>query len=692
MTLSELLYQQQFPQFPHIPSPVSWGQYNLHELAVNKFNNFRQATLGAFTIYVGGNNTQSPEELQNYIYEYCNLAIGKFNDEGVFDTNLYLNLRIFISYDGAYLLETYQLLEKDIGSNDLAVFIEIPQKDIFSDAVLLIRAGSDIKKEAAAAIFSNKFWVQQQNFPIQITQEQVNALLSYFGSNDGFIDTLFATAYHWYAQGTDFIYQNTLVFLTKKSINILYDIADFYAKTLHIEEKYWNNTHRDYALADVAQAIEYIKEKSKTIDAYLAKDTLPAWLQEGLRIFQSIIDSFLFVFEKLNQAFTDVWALVCGFWNGLMDFISDIFSLLALLVETVEVLDNQEYYKVLVLEHLDNILQAILRIDVENFFNKFEEIWDLLQKRYNKLWNINRTEVHYYLGYAIFAILDVEIAGLLILSNARISEKIVAEIVEEINGFAKKRPILPNPNAPKSKKKSVKSIIKQVQKTRQELEAAEKNIKEIENAVKDWLKYKDKIIADYKKLREKFKSKNIGTLWKRKIKEIHLESDELKALYGKYIVDYPGLAEYFNQAIFKITIFKSGKKLDPITEYFISGSLKKMKEYFGNPPKLPKEASDILDDLDSFNKFVEGAIDKDGRRRGFDTEIKFIFNFLKKHAHKGNRFEIEITSLIKVCTSCDRELLILQEYMRRQGKTLIFIIKHNKELKNFEAVQKELNI
>lgn len=74
----------------------------------------------------------------------------------------------------------------------------------------------------------------------------------------------------------------------------------------------------------------------------------------------------------------------------------------------------------------------------------------------------------------------------------------------------------------------------------------------------------------------------------------------------------------------------------------------------------------------------------------FDSELKFVFNFLKNHAHKGNKFVIEIKSLIKVCGSCSRELLMLEELMNRQKKKVVFVVKHNKEIEGFIELLNEL--
>lgn len=201
-----------------------------------------------------------------------------------------------------------------------------------------------------------------------------------------------------------------------------------------------------------------------------------------------------------------------------------------------------------------------------------------------------------------------------------------------------------------------------------------------------------KIINEFNVIRKDFKNSDLKALWRAKVSEVKLSTRELKALYNKRIKKFPGLENYHNQAEFRTVIRKKGKQIEEVKEYFISGDKKRLYSNFGDPPKLPEDLVDVLDDYENFSKFASGAVDKSNRFRNFDSELKYIFNFIKKHANKGDEFIVDISSLIKVCDSCSRELLMLEEYLIYRGKTIKFIIKHDRELVKFDDVIQKVKL
>lgn len=57
-----------------------------------------------------------------------------------------------------------------------------------------------------------------------------------------------------------------------------------------------------------------------------------------------------------------------------------------------------------------------------------------------------------------------------------------------------------------------------------------------------------------------------------------------------------------------------------------------------------------------------------------NSEAKFIFNFIRKHLHTADEFIIETKNIYFTCTSCQRELLMLQDYATGLGKKVEIII------------------
>ena len=74
---------------------------------------------------------------------------------------------------------------------------------------------------------------------------------------------------------------------------------------------------------------------------------------------------------------------------------------------------------------------------------------------------------------------------------------------------------------------------------------------------------------------------------------------------------------------------------------------------------------------ESFKWFSDSAYDGiNNRPRSNDTEIKFIDWFLREKWNLGNKFDIELESILFACPSCQRRLIMLVEYGRKNGKTI----------------------
>lgn len=176
-------------------------------------------------------------------------------------------------------------------------------------------------------------------------------------------------------------------------------------------------------------------------------------------------------------------------------------------------------------------------------------------------------------------------------------------------------------------------------------------------------------VDDFMKTRPKFHDINlVNQLWKQKIINKLLFPTNLRKLYFKYLEEFPGLKKGFNQAEFKTTIFNKGQKVEEVVEFSLSGDRSKLTKYFGNPPDLPENTIDILNDYDNFEAFVKGAKDFGDVPRNYDSEIKYIFNFLKNHIDKGDEFVIETQNIFKTCGSCRREFVMLEDYLKTQEK------------------------
>lgn len=200
-------------------------------------------------------------------------------------------------------------------------------------------------------------------------------------------------------------------------------------------------------------------------------------------------------------------------------------------------------------------------------------------------------------------------------------------------------------------------------------------------------------VDNFMNTRPKFHSLNlVNQLWLEKITSKLLHPNKLRKLYLKYLEEFPGLKKGFNQAEFKTTILNKGQKVEEVIEFSLSGDRSKLTKYFGNPPDLPENTIDILSDYDNFEAFVKGAKDFGDVPRNYDSEIKYIFNFLKNHIDKGDEFIIETQNIFKACGSCRREFVMLEDYLKLQGKKVKFVVFSDETIDGTRALKDKLKI
>jgi hypothetical protein len=147
-----------------------------------------------------------------------------------------------------------------------------------------------------------------------------------------------------------------------------------------------------------------------------------------------------------------------------------------------------------------------------------------------------------------------------------------------------------------------------------------------------------------------------------------------------------------SKLIVKIQTFNNNTSIgDLITEKYIAGHKTPQKVFdILNSANLPHNFKDF-DDYTDFNLFSLKALDIDDVERFKDAEKKFIFNFIKEHWSKGNRFVIELESTIDICTSCEGYLTYLKNLGAKHDKIIEYRIISNNGIKNTESINKLTN-
>ena len=86
------------------------------------------------------------------------------------------------------------------------------------------------------------------------------------------------------------------------------------------------------------------------------------------------------------------------------------------------------------------------------------------------------------------------------------------------------------------------------------------------------------------------------------------------------------------------------------------------------------------------------ANDFKNKPRNYDSEIKYIFNFLKTHINKGDEFIIETQNIFKTCGSCRREFIMLEDYLKTQDKKVKFVVFSDESIKGTARLKEKLKI
>jgi hypothetical protein len=443
MTLADKLQQPLLSNFPHYTSNFNWSFYNLDDLAINKFNNFRQVQLTRnFIVYAGGPN-DNLTETEKYIEGtfsgiYYTDKNKSSNFEKEFDTKL-SDVRLFISHDGAYLLENYQKLDK-LNNDEIAIFLEVPKDDVFSDNVMLIKAGSNAVQYTNSIL--NTKWTKDK---YTLSEEQIKSLLEYVHSGNSIWSKIIEVV----NEVEDLVVDK----MTDAGVYIFSEIANFFEETIRLDEKRWNSSHKEYSLKEIEDDIvQFFNQQSKKIDNLREKyKNQPDWIKNILNSYREITIKILIVIEDYKADLQNNWAFICGLWNGLVDLLSGIFTLIKILFQGIKASykfnKNEDYYKTLLLEYLDNTIQAILILDWKEVTSKSIIAFVELQKKLyfqlpKELWEkackLNDTEINYYFGYVVFNILEFIIPPLKFakLAKAGKLEKIVG-VLDKIAGLGK---------------------------------------------------------------------------------------------------------------------------------------------------------------------------------------------------------------------------------------------------------------
>lgn len=181
-------------------------------------------------------------------------------------------------------------------------------------------------------------------------------------------------------------------------------------------------------------------------------------------------------------------------------------------------------------------------------------------------------------------------------------------------------------------------------------------------------------IDDFIKIRNKFKNKSAEEILKLFKGVFEVKHFNTVSFYNDFVSKYPKLKgqlnafnefEQRNFAEFKTHLIDVSRNSEIIDDVVHSGGFTIYDNFISHFNK-----NDAL--TKQFKK--GGIVDNRGKFRGNDSEFKYIYHFIKKYMHKADEFVIETKNIYFTCNSCQREFLILAEFLKTKGKKMKLVV------------------
>ena len=375
---------------------------------------------------------------------------------------------VFMSSDGAWLLEQWKKCNINSGGNQIAVFLETNVGNNIAGSVIRIKNSKGIEKYniPIVTLLSKYNSINGVKVKTKVVKELLEDGL--YKTKKGFFSWLFGTAISTYHDAKDF-FNNKIIKGIGQTFNY---IGQQINKEGAIAENRWNPDVEQgeynplfsgFEIQKIEKTFNNLRKKLikrvvntqfRQIDALFdkfekqasnVKSLLPNRVYRKLRkalnrvkreleklrkeltstksdLFKKI-DEFFATVEQENLSKTAVNttieffnALFCGLWNSLVGIISGVFSLIGMLFLVIA-FDNDRkeklYYQQLMLEYLENFLDALtseklLENLIDLFFlpivNSIKLARFLLTAR-----NISAAQIGYFVGALVEFVVEIVI-------------------------------------------------------------------------------------------------------------------------------------------------------------------------------------------------------------------------------------------------------------------------------------------
>ena len=412
-------------------------------------------------------------------------------DEVVIENNRFfmdfdgLSVVLYAGRDGARLLDQYSRTQ--VGSKEIALFLEIDDSTNYFGSVMRILAGSQINSVKGLPHKEIARFAQSKGVSISARDMKDFLKEKLDGSKGGVIRFL----------------MKCISNVAKVSTFIFDGLAEFFDKTIpdaldvfRIEDDGWNSDSY-FFIPDklIAFLDDPNKNNSKVVfnkiinpffkiienisgaglkcidllekflpDKVYKKirkviESINAQIKDIKTYFKESIDVFLQMLSTSLKAFN---AMLCGFVNSIVDFVKGIFQIIGIIFtitsEIVKISDNLLFYTEYISEIIENFIGAIVNIDYPGLFKQmlkapvkiYNSIKKFLQNGISI--DIDIVEVCYYVGYIIGLIVQTILE--ILFTGGTVT---VAKIAEHL-----KAPFVAVGNIIKTAVKSAKTVFQRV--------------------------------------------------------------------------------------------------------------------------------------------------------------------------------------------------------------------------------------
>jgi len=449
------------------------GMTNVSPLATVKI--FNQSTNAVFTKYfpdaenlqrgntnlvtdAGISSDQLAPFIENYYFD--NNHNGKFGDTG--DT-LAFKLLLFVSTDGLKIRECYEVTE--------------PKDD---EVILFLETDGGLSKQILFGKMSEKVRIQftdkNGNLKSNLYDNEIlkGVRKYYTGANQEVIEELMKNGYIEEKNIKDGFFKllkyiGIATTALPKIIGWILEKLGNWIDYLKIEEQFWDTENENYFFKKENlienftisnEAIKKIEDLLKDKEGLTVINLMPEAIEEGIQYIlaktKATIEAYNdFVKEKIEELYeafdnptadfifqdlSEGFALLCGLWNGAVDFISGIFKFAATLLQApFNIVSNFQT----TLELIDNFWDAITTKAY------WVNLWESMKLTYEKIKQYLKTNntddynwvrISYFVGFGLATIISffIPIAQIANVAKAGKIGEIIAKFTEEISsGFVK---------------------------------------------------------------------------------------------------------------------------------------------------------------------------------------------------------------------------------------------------------------